>query len=551
MIKANKIVFYALILIWVLAGSAIFNHTVMNAQPQNNQQDSIRYMRLFTEVFRFLNLTYADELDVDELIINAIEGMLEELDPHTSFFRPDDFRDFTSNTMGEFGGLGITIDRRGEYITVNQPIEGTPAYRVGIRSGDRIVEVDGENVVGMSTSDVISRMRGTPGTRVLIGISRPGVDDMINFDIIREIIRISSVPYAFRLDNGVGYIRIRSFNAQTTNDLRTAIDNLEAEGINGLLIDLRSNPGGLLTEAVDTVNEFIGPNRLVVSTRGRMREANRQYNTRFNRMRTGYPVVVLINEASASASEIFAGSLQDWDKGLVVGKTSFGKGSVQQLFPLADGYGIKITTSRYYIMSGRGIHKDINDRILRGEVFTDEERAEIYRQNQEKEYFTTNGRVVFGGGGIVPDIEIDQMLMTRLDREIRRLNLTLDFSLEFEANHPDRITLDFVPDEALIQEFLEFGTARGLTFTAEEREESLEFITLSLVRDIIDKKYGEAEAFRASLAFDRQLMDALDLFDRFQTLEQMLEYAATTRTRENQDTNNGETRSGGRRGRRG
>ena len=550
-IRSNKVAFYALIFIWFLAGSVIFNHTIVNAQTQSSQPDNQRYLRLFTEVLMRIRQTYVDELAIDELITSAIDGMLSEMDPHTTFFRPDDFREFTTSTMGEFGGLGITIDRRGDFITVVSPMEGTPAYRMGIQAGDRIIRADDNDMIGITTDEALRLMRGTPGTRVVIGIDRPGVEGVLEFDIIREIIRISSIPHAFKLDNGIGYIRIRQFNAQTTMDLRRALDRLEQEGIRGLLIDLRFNPGGLLNEAVDTVNEFIGPNRLVVSTRGRMRESNRQYNTRFNRMRTGYPVMALINEASASAAEIFAGSLQDWDKGLVVGKTSFGKGSVQQLYPLSDGYGLKVTISRYYINSGRGIHREENDRILRGERVTQEERDEIARQNEQHRYYTVNGRVVFGGGGVVPDIEIEQDVMTRLDREIRRMNLFFDFSVDYFAKYGDSITLDFKPSDAMVGDFLEFARSKGLTYEQAELDSSMNFIMVSLTRDIIGKKFGETEAYKAAIPLDSQLTEALRLFDRFPTLEQMFEYVEQRRQNGEQGQENGEQGTGNRRGRRG
>lgn len=529
MIRSNKITFYALIFVWFLAGSVIFNYTVANATTRNDQQDSYRYLRLFSEVLLKLRTTYVEELAIKDLIEYAVDGMLSDVDPHTTFFRPDDFKDFTSNTMGEFGGLGITIDRQGDYITVVSPIEGTPAYKMGLQAGDKIVTVDNENVVGMKTDEVIKRMRGEKGTRVLIGIERPGVKGILDFDIVRDIIKIKSVPYAFKLDNGVGYVRIRQFNANTTIELRQALDKLEAEGIRGLLIDLRFNPGGLLNEAVDTVNEFIGPNKLVVSTKGRMRDTNREYYTMYNRMRSGYPVVVLINEASASASEIFAGSLQDWDKGIVVGKTSFGKGSVQQLYPLSEGYGLKVTISKYYIKSGRCIHKDINDKLLRGKRVSEEEQKALDKENKEHIYFTVNGREVRGGGGIVPDIEIEQSRLTQLEMEIRRKNLLFEFSVDYFSRNKDKITEDFIADDKLINEFLSFGRDKGLTYEKAQLDSSYSFIQTSLTKDIIDKQFGEQVAYRAAIPLDKQLSDAINLFDKFETLEEMFNYAKTLR----------------------
>ena len=201
-----------------------------------------------------LQENYVGDLTLEELIDSAIEGMVDSADPHTSYFDPEEYDRFNSNTKGEFSGLGISIDKKGDYITVVSPIEGTPAYHMGMLAGDKIVSVDRESVIGISTDEIIKKMRGEKGTKVLIGIKRPGVKEEMEFEIIRDIIKINSIPYAFKLDNDIGYIRIRQFNANTTKELRKELDNLEEEGITGLLIDLRFNPGGLLKEAVDTVN---------------------------------------------------------------------------------------------------------------------------------------------------------------------------------------------------------------------------------------------------------------------------------------------------------
>jgi len=298
------------------------------------------------------------------LINSAIKGMLDEVDPHTNFFTPDEFEKFSIDTKGEFGGLGISIDKKGDYVTVVAPIEGTPAYRMGILAGDKISKVDGESVVGITTDESIKKMRGEPGTKVVISIIRPGVKDELEFEITREIIVIHSIPYSFKLENGVGYMRIRQFNANTTSDMRDKLDELEETEIRGLIIDLRFNPGGLLRESINTVNEFIGKDKLVVFTKGRIPQASNEYITKYNRKRDDYPVVVLINGGSASASEIFAGSMQDWDRGLVVGQTSFGKGSVQKLEKLSDGSNLKITIAKWLTpneesISGIGLDPDI------------------------------------------------------------------------------------------------------------------------------------------------------------------------------------------------
>ncbi|HPR18147.1 MAG TPA: S41 family peptidase [Candidatus Cloacimonadota bacterium] len=426
--KQSKILISVSILGWLLVSILFFQSGRVEA-ASNDGTNIYKKISLFNEVLMMIRENYVEETDISDLIDSAIEGLLDEVDPHTVYFSAEEFEKFTSDTKGEFGGLGISIDKKGDYITVVSPIEGTPAYRMGIMAGDRIIKVDGEDVIGMDTDSSISLMRGEPGTKVVITISRPGVDEDLDFEIVRDIIKIKSIPYAFKMDNGIGYIRIRQFNANTTLELRAELDKLEDEGIRGLLIDLRYNPGGLLTEAINTVNEFIGKDKRVVFTKGRISEANQEYFTRYNRMRSGYPVIALINGGSASAAEIFAGSLQDWDKGLIVGETSFGKGSVQRLYPLSEGKGLKVTTAKYYINSGRCIHKDLNDKLLKDErvmsgAVSVEEIEKMQEEAEEKShetiYHTSSGRVVYGGGGITPDIKIEQSLLNKFEVELRR-----------------------------------------------------------------------------------------------------------------------------------
>ena len=518
---------------WLIVFILLFN--TQNAIAKNpNQTNLYKKLKLFNEVLFKLQENYVDDLDIDELMESAIEGMLKETDPHTTYFTPDEFDRFSTDTKGEFGGLGISIDKKGDYITVVSPIEGTPAYRMGIMAGDKISKVDGKNIVGMKTDESIKLMRGEPGTKVTITILRPGVKGELDFEIIRDIIKVKSIPYAFKLDNGVGYIRIRQFNANTTKELRAALDNLEAEGIRGLLIDLRFNPGGLLNEAINTVNEFIGKNKLVVFTKGRTKQTNMDYYTKYNRIRSGYPVIVLINAGSASASEIFAGSLQDWDKGLVVGKTSFGKGSVQRLFPLSDGNGIKVTTAKYYINSGRCIHKDLNDKLLQDERvqngdITREEIEEMEKKADEEShkniYYTSKGRKVYGGGGINPDIEIEQSRLTNLGVELRRKNAFFNFSVNYMIDHEDEITNNFRIGDKLFKEFLQFAKKEGIEFEQSEVDSTYSWIENQLNSNIIGRKFGDIEQYKIAIHEDTQLQETFKIFDKYKTLEEMFFYA--------------------------
>lgn len=458
----------------------------------------------------------------EKLIEAAIVAMLRSTDPHTNYFDAAAFADFTTSTKGSFGGLGIQIDKIGDYITVVSPIEGTPAYRMGITAGDRIIKVDGESIIGITTDESIKKMRGDPGTTVLITISRPGIDAPIEFTIVREIIKVKSVPYSFQLDNGVGYIRISQFNENTTSELRSALDELETEGIKGLIIDLRFNPGGLLDQAVNTVNEFIGPNKLVVETRGRTRSD--ALHTRYRTKERTYPIVVLVNQASASASEIFAGSLQDWDKGIVVGKPTFGKGSVQQLIPLSNRNGVKITTSYYYIKSGRCIHKMSNDKLLSGQQVSESDLKKEDEENHNTVYYTEKGREVFGGGGIAPDIEVENDLLTRFGVDLRSKNIFFNFAVDYLVDHNHHVSKNPSITPAIMDEFLGYAEDHGISYTPADLDSARTFIENSLKSELVRKVHGDLESYKITLSQDKQLQKAISLFDRYRTLDEMIAY---------------------------
>nr|MDK2851080.1 carboxyl-terminal processing protease [Candidatus Cloacimonadota bacterium] len=509
--------------VWLLSACLLLIASNAFAQSRPAPGNIYSQIQLFSEVLQKLKQNYVTDLSDEELIEAAINGMLGSTDPHTTYFTKDQFKEFTTSTRGSFGGLGIQIDKIGEFITVVSPIEGTPAYRMGITAGDRIIKVDGESIVGISTDESIKKMRGPVGSTVVITIARPGITEPIDYTIIRENIKIKSVPYSFKLDNGVGYIRISQFNENTTTELRTALDELETDGIRGLIIDLRYNPGGLLDQAVNTVNEFIGYNKLVVETKGRTRQES--IYTRYNTKERNYPIVVLVNEASASASEIFAGSLQDWDKGLVVGKNTFGKGSVQQLIPLSNGGGIKITTSYYYIKSGRCIHKMSNDRLLLGENLTEEDLKKEDEEIHNNVYYTSRGRKVYGGGGITPDIEIDNDLLTRFGVELRRKNVFFNYAVDYLVDHNHQISLNPEITPEIINDFLNYAKSKDITYTQADLDSTRSFIENSIKSELVRKVHGDLQAYKITISEDNQLQKAISLFDRFNNLDEMFEYA--------------------------
>jgi len=335
------------------------------ASKGNDTAATYENLRLFTEVLSIVQSQYVDEVPPKDLIYNAIKGTLRGLDPHSSFLDPDMYREMQVETSGSFGGLGIEITLRDDVLTVVAPIEGTPAYRAGIQPGDRILKIEGLSTKDMQLADAVKRMRGKPGSKITVTIVREGWTEPKDFLITREQIRVQSVKNN-QLEPGIEYIRLRQFQEQTSNDLETALEKYSKDGkIQGLVLDLRNNPGGLLTSAVEVTEKFLEPGKLVVYTEGRVRNQNMRFSSNAKRSFTDFPVVVLVNQGSASASEIVAGALQDYGRAVVLGTQSFGKGSVQTIIPLSDGSGLRLTTAKYFTPKGRSIHgKGITPDIL-------------------------------------------------------------------------------------------------------------------------------------------------------------------------------------------
>jgi carboxyl-terminal processing protease len=327
--------------------------TVASKSPDGSA--TYEQLRLFTEVLSIVQNQYVDEVPPKDIIYSAIKGTLRGLDPHSSFLDPDSYKDMQVETSGSFGGLGIEITLKDDILTIVSPIEGTPAYRAGLTTGDRIIKIDGLTTKDMQLSDAVKRMRGKPGTKVTISIVREGWTEAKDFDIVREQIRVHSVR-EHMLPNGVAYIKVRQFQEQTPHDLEVAIDKANKTGMKSLVLDLRNNPGGLLTAAVEVSEKFVDDGKLVVYTEGRVRNQNMRFTAHGKKPFPKVPIVVLVNQGSASASEIVAGALQDWGRAMVVGTQSFGKGSVQTIIPLSDGSGLRLTTAKYFTPKGRSIH---------------------------------------------------------------------------------------------------------------------------------------------------------------------------------------------------
>ena len=313
-------------------------------------------LKLFTDVLSIIQNQYVDETEPKEVIYGAVRGMLRSLDPHSSFMDPESYREMQVETSGSFGGLGIEITIRDDVLTVVAPIDGTPAWRAGIQPGDRIVKIEGLATKDMSLPDAVKKMRGPKGTKVTVTILREGTKEPFDVSLMREVIQVQSIK-ALELEPGIGYIRIRQFQERTAPDLVAAVEKFDKTGsLAGLIVDVRYNPGGLLSSAVEVSEEFLGDGKLIVYTEGRVRNQNMRFSAHAKKSYPTLPMVVLVNQGSASASEIVAGALQDWGRAIVVGTQTFGKGSVQTIIPLSDGSGLRLTTAKYFTPKGRSIH---------------------------------------------------------------------------------------------------------------------------------------------------------------------------------------------------
>jgi len=490
------------------------------------QEQNVYYqVRLFEEVMGHVLSSYVDPVDRGDLYQSAIQGVLGELgDPNTSFMPASTVDDFRIRMEGEYGGVGLEVIPRDGWVTVTTPLPGTPGTRAGVRAGDQIVEVDGQSVEGWESDDVVEALRGAAGTSVSVRVRRPGVEVPIPFTIIRERIQLRSVPFVLEVAEGVGYLPLQSVTETSYQEVRQAVDSLRGEGVTNFILDLRGNTGGALDQAVGITNSFLDPSQVVVETRGRA--ANQNETIRASREQA-YPelrVVTLVDERSASASEIIAGALQDHDRALVVGAPTFGKGSVQTLYPLAGGNILRLTTARWYTPLGRSIHKDRDDQILaleRSVLTLTGLPATLPDTLPKPSYRTEAGRQVLGGGGIIPDVLVMPDTLTTSEREgLRELDRNagifvtevFNFAVGYLQSHPG-LDPDFRLEDGDLQGFRALLSSSGVELSSGAFREAQRFIRFQLEREIALQAWGPAGEFRRMAPTDRALQKAVRLLE--------------------------------------
>lgn len=477
-------------------------------------RDHYEDVDLFVEVLSRVEQYYVDPVEPKKLVTGAINGMLRRLDPFSNYLDEKSYGDLQATTQGQFGGLGIVVAIRDGYPTVISPLEGTPAYSLGIQSGDRIVEIEGKSTHSMAIDDVVAKLRGPEGTQVTILVRREGEEEPRSYTITRQIIKVKSVPYTMSFPGGVGYVRLASFSASSGDELRRALEALEKEGAKSLILDLRRNPGGLLTEAVDVSELFLPKGEVVVETRGRIKNSDQVFRSQYVRPHLSQPLVVLVDEASASAAEIVAGAIQDHDRGLVVGEPTYGKGSVQSVINLqGTRAALKLTTAKYYTPSGRSIHKD-QFNAHPGEDSDDSDDsvtpADTTDPAKRPKFHTDSGRTVYGGGGILPDIVVQPDTLTPPASDVERRGLFFKFAVRYVAKHSgQKADLEITPQ--VWTQFSDFLREEKLDAKPESLQAQREYLENGLKREVARRVAGDAAAFRVASGEDQVLQRALDL----------------------------------------
>lgn len=431
-------------------------------------------IEIFGLVYSEISQKYVDQVDPAKVLKAGINGMLGTLDPYTVLIEQEDNDQLQIMTTGKYGGLGMLIGPRDGWPTVVEPpYEGTPAQRAGIREGDQIIEVDGVVTKGMSTNDAAGKLRGEVGTPVVVKIRREGEPEPIEFRLIRAEIIVHDVSYSGIVRDGIGYIKLTRFSRNAGHEIREAIRQLRTQNAKGIILDLRNNPGGLLEQAVEVSENFVKKGDQIVSTRGRIEGSVQKYVSEKDPAAGTLPLVVLVNEFSASASEIVAGAIQDLDRGVIVGAPTYGKGLVQTVVRLTGDAALKVTTAKYYIPSGRliqkesNLHKEQTDILAEDEEVADPVAVDEKKKETPAEHFqTAHGRDVFGGGGIKPDVEIQTPKLTQYDIALLRKMMLFNFAIQYAARHPE-MKPGFQVDEKLLGELQQFLADRHFTYESD------------------------------------------------------------------------------------
>lgn len=516
---------FSLTLLVAFAGATLFGGFFGNGLfGATAQSDVQKRMKEYTDLLSAVTANAPEEVGSDKFVYSSIDGMLRTLDPHTNFLEPKEYSEMQDRQKGSFYGLGILVTKRNDQVTVITPLEGTPAARLGIRAGDVISEVEGQATDELTLDEVVKKLKGPKDTTVHIKIIRVGIKEPIPLTITRAAIPTNSISNVLMLRPGVGYIRIKDFTATTVRELDQALDKLRDQGMSKLVLDLRVNPGGLLDAAVGVADHFLDKGQMIVYTKGRTADSEQNYLAPGKHEKTNVPLIVLVNRGSASASEIVAGAIQDHDRGLVVGETSWGKGLVQSVYTLQYGAGLALTTSKYYTPSGRNIQRDYSS-FYDYYVADDGEDGspnEVPLKDR-KQFKTDTGRVVYGGGGITPDVMIKPPQLSRVTQLLEVRGAMFNYGVEYYAKHPDANVRDLVISPQIVDDFIRSAIEKDIAPAADIRDaltkpNDRSYIERMLKAEIVAAKEGYDASYPYRLQGDAQVEKALELFPEAQKL---------------------------------
>jgi carboxyl-terminal processing protease len=522
----------------LLGGSSAGKSAVSGSTSPND------FLSNFTEALDVIEQNYVEEVGPDKLVYSAIKGMLRVLDPHSSFFDPKEFSRIREDQHSKYFGLGIRVRPllrdHGRHVIVEPPAIGTPAQKKGLRAGDVITRIEGEPIDDWTSDQVVAKLKGPRGTTVNITIERPGVHDPLQVAIERDEIPLITVPYAFIVKPGYGYVKIDRFSESTADELRASLKSLDSKNLSGLILDLRDNPGGLLNQAIDVSGFFLPREDLVVSTKGRTGGSAKTYTAPIPAQeKVQIPLVVLINRHSASASEIVAGALQDHDRALIVGETSFGKGLVQSVYTLQNNTGMALTTAKYYTPSGRLIQRDYSGSTFEY-YYSNSSEPPAENTGKREVRYTDGNRKVYGGGGITPDIIKSvpdpnrfEMLLASKDiffQYARRLisgevpsagNFQLlgkNSENADQAGKPPKSIPALEITDAILVDFKEFLKNNRIDFTDEDIKNNVDFIKRRIKQEVFTSSFGLQEGFRVGIQGDTQVLKALEVMPEAKSL---------------------------------
>lgn len=491
----------------------------------NSRDNIMARLTTFSSVLQMVRDYYVEEVDSEELIDAAIRGLLLELDPHSSYLDKERFEGITERHQGEYHGIGIHFDIIEGWLTVISPIEGSPSDNLGLRPGDRIVKINGESARNITNDEVFDKLRGPKGSKVNITVRREGEEELTEYEIVRDKIPIFSVPYSFMVAPGVGYVRCTRFSKDTADELEKALTELEARGMEKLILDLRDNSGGYLNQAIGVTDKFIEGGKILLHTKGRLASASQEYYSTEEATHDRYPLIVMISHGSASASEIVSGAVQDWDRGLVVGETSFGKGLVQRQFKMRDGSGLLLTVARYYTPSGRLIQRDYSDD--RHDYYVEGYRGIAEQDTTKPIFYTSKGRKVYGGGGITPDERLEYARLSAFGQRLARARIAFDFAGKYiteaglKADQFGTIEMynsGFEITQDMLDQALEFMAEREFEYTEEELESELDYLKLSIKAEIAGHLWSSIERYQIFITADEAVQRTLELFPEAELL---------------------------------